>query len=147
MYTHCSLSAILLCEFSLELRRRNKPKIDQTQGIETLPWSFHNAPNVLRRVHDTITAELGEFDVASVNSLEMDALDTESPNTTEMLSPANQTDIEAVTRLNPEATPIMAQLSPGEYPWAVPGTKVIPSPSDPSPSGSKSKLYHYHILI
>ncbi|GJJ10572.1 hypothetical protein Clacol_004799 [Clathrus columnatus] len=128
-----ALSAILLCGFSLHLRRRNKPKIEEV-NVQTLSWSFHGVQTAFRQVHDTITAELGEFDTMSTYSLELDPLETGSLQTEILpaLAPApNQMDLEAAIVID-GPMPATAQLSPGEFPWAVPGV----SPHDPSPSGS-----------
>lgn len=78
MYIYSRLSAIFLCEFSLQLRRRNKPLIEETAHIQTLSWSFQKAQTILRRAHDTITAELGELNTASFDSLEMDDINGEN---------------------------------------------------------------------
>lgn len=116
---HYSLSAILICEFSLELRRRNKPKIDQTQELGTLSWSFYNARSVLQRVHATVTAELGELDIPSATCFEMGVLEIDdSPDTPapEMDHPRNQINIEPVILLKLEAIPATESFFSGGFP-------------------------------
>lgn len=131
------LSAILLCEFSIQLRRRNQPKVEELEAAQTLAWSFQNARTALQRVHDTLTTELGGLDTASFDSLEdTDELDTGVDHT------RSQADVESAIVASPVGgmPSTTMELSPSEFPWATHGARQLPSPSDSLPSGSGSRL-------
>lgn len=90
-----SLSTIFLCEFSLQLRRQSRPRTEEISSVQTMTWSLRNTRNVLRRVHDTTIAELGEFEMASVESLEMDTFDVHKSAVPEEIQPDTDTNIAA----------------------------------------------------
>ncbi|GJJ15470.1 hypothetical protein Clacol_009748, partial [Clathrus columnatus] len=60
------LSTLLVCEFTIDLRRRNRQDSVPNQSALTLPTlSFQDNPvqsmrSVLRRLHESIIAEMGE---------------------------------------------------------------------------------------
>ncbi|GJJ07024.1 hypothetical protein Clacol_001222 [Clathrus columnatus] len=64
-----SLSALLICEFTLDLRRRNSKKIIPNQSALNLPtMSFQDNPvqsvkSVFGRLHENLIAEMGERNV------------------------------------------------------------------------------------
>lgn len=53
------LSIIILCRFSLDLRKRNQPQIDDVE-LPTLSFTVQGARSVMRYVHETFLTELGE---------------------------------------------------------------------------------------
>lgn len=58
-YMQEALSIIILCRFSLDLRRRNKPQIDDVV-LPTMSFSVQGARSMMRYVHETFLTELGE---------------------------------------------------------------------------------------
>ncbi|GJJ07665.1 hypothetical protein Clacol_010563 [Clathrus columnatus] len=60
-YMQEALSIILLCQFSLNLRRRNKSQIDEVE-LPTMSFTVRGARNALRHLHETFITELGEHD-------------------------------------------------------------------------------------
>ncbi|GJJ11438.1 hypothetical protein Clacol_005671 [Clathrus columnatus] len=66
VYWYSGLSSLLLCEFTLDLRRRNAPKSNSSHPALNLPTiSFQENPmesvkSVLGRLHEDILIEMGE---------------------------------------------------------------------------------------
>lgn len=86
-YTHYSLSVILICDFSLIIRRRTGPRIDHTEE-----WTLYGTRNVFRKARGTVIAEFfSEFDTVSLASVERGVLEPESLDTAEMDRPRNRT--------------------------------------------------------